>query len=115
MKIVIEKNTDAPGLSRASCIAMALMRATGAKTFAELKNFASVASLSDEQRELLIKSRYHLDRLTLKPEATLAVCDNCGKAYTRTPSTSLPKRCTLSDLCRGEIVWAGRARVGDEK
>ena len=110
MKTIIEKNPDAPGLARASSIASALLRYHRVDRFVDLPTSDEV-ELTGEQWSLLRRSRRHLGRLTRRPEVTLAVCAQCGAAYTRVPGASMPKRCTLSPGCTGRVVWAGRAAV----
>lgn len=123
MKVLVEKNADAPGLSRASCIALGLMLSYGAAsrrprrkitTFADLAQIPAGEQdvvLTDEQRSLLFRARYWLHVVASKPQTTLAVCSQCGAAYARSPGASVPSRCTYNPFCDGKVVWAGKATV----
>lgn len=123
MKVLVEKNTEAPGLSRASCIALGLMLSYGAasrrprRTIATFADLAQIPAeeqdvvLTDEQRSLLFRARYWLHVVASKPQTTLAVCSQCGAAYVRSPGASVPSRCTYNPFCDGKVVWAGKATV----
>lgn len=122
VKRIVEKNPKAHGLSRASCIAVALMRHYSSKGYGfDVETWEDLASvpkdaqdveLSPEQRELLYRARYRLPLLRLHPETTLAVCTSCNAFYLRVPgSSTVPRHCTFTPLCHGDVSWAGRASI----
>lgn len=110
--VVTESREQAHPLSRASAIAMALMRHFRVERFADLAGAdLEQVRLTADQVRCLTRSRRWLAVLVRTPETTLAACTACDAVVVRTPAVSLPSRCSATPGCTGRVSWAGRARV----
>ena len=69
MKVLVEKNADAPGLSRASCIALGLMLSYGAasrRPRRTITTFADLAQIPAEEQDVVLTDEQR-SRWSLRP------------------------------------------------
>jgi hypothetical protein len=113
----IKYNTTAPPLAQAASIALAVLRAAGAKSWGELGDrIPATIELAAWEHELLVE---HADvlgflRLTQKtedgrsPTVTVAVCPACGE-WVLASQGPAPTRCEITRGCTGKPVKAAVA------
>ncbi len=123
LEVILQVDPEAPDCVRAASLALALLRQTKQRSWADLAAATAEESVAAAMRLVVL----HPDQIELVEKyepmlscirwsaaggadkiVTIAVCDRCGRWLLTTSTT--PARCQLTLGCEGVLVKASAAR-----